>query len=182
MFTTIFLLFSSIRQGFRTRVALQAEIFALRHQLLVLQRSNHGHRLLLGRADRLVWVWLSRLWSSWRSALMIVKTETVNAWHRQGFRLYWRWKSRHPLGRPSVSHEVIDLIHKMSLANPRWGAPRIRSIASHGRQVHGAPAQAAFSNVEDISTKPCERPGCCGLLCGSNSFLRLVVCLRHPIA
>src|SRR4029077_679189 len=125
MFTTIFLLFSSIRQGFRTRVALQVEILALRHHFLVLQSSNRGHRLLLGRADRLVWVWLSRLWSSWRSALMIVKPETVIAWHRQGFRLYWRWKSRHPLGRPSVSHEVIDLIYKMSLANPRWGAPRI---------------------------------------------------------
>jgi putative transposase len=56
---------------------------------------------------------------------MIVEPETVIAWHRQGFRLYWRWKSRHPLGRPSVSREVIDLIRKISLANPRWGAPRI---------------------------------------------------------
>ena len=42
-----------------------------------------------------------------------------------GFRLYWKWKSRHPLGRPSISREVIALIRKMSLANPRWGAPRI---------------------------------------------------------
>jgi putative transposase len=56
---------------------------------------------------------------------VIVKPETVIAWHRRGFRLYWRWKSRHPQGRPSVSGEVIDLIRKMSLANPRWGAPRI---------------------------------------------------------
>jgi putative transposase len=76
-------------------------------------------------ADRLLWVWLSRLWSGWRSALVIVKPETVISWHRQGFRLYWIWKSRHTQGRPSVSHEVIDLIRKMSLANPRWGAPRI---------------------------------------------------------
>jgi putative transposase len=87
MFTTIFLLFSSIRQGFRTRAAPQAEILALRHQLLVLQRSNRGHRLRLGRADRLLWVWLSRLWSGWQAALVIVKPETVIAWHRQGFRL-----------------------------------------------------------------------------------------------
>ena len=56
---------------------------------------------------------------------MIVKPETVIGWHRQGFRLYWRWKSRHPAGRPSVSSEVVDLIRRMSLANPRWGAPRI---------------------------------------------------------
>jgi len=61
----------------------------------------------------------------WRSALIIVKPETVIAWHRKGFRLYWKWKSRHPEGRPSVSLEVIELIHRMSLANPGWRAPRI---------------------------------------------------------
>jgi len=125
MLTTIFLLFSSIRDGLRTPAGLQAEILALRHQLLVLQRSSRDRRLRLGHPDRLLWVWLSRFWNRWRSALLIVKPETVIAWHRQGFRLYWRWKSRHPVGRPSLSREVIDLIHKMSLANPRWGAPRI---------------------------------------------------------
>ena len=57
--------------------------------------------------------------------LIIVKPETVIGWHRWGFRLYWKWKSRHPAGRPSVSSEVADLIRRMSLANPRWGAPRI---------------------------------------------------------
>jgi transposase InsO family protein len=56
---------------------------------------------------------------------VIVKPETVIAWHRQGFRTYWSWKSRHPQGRPSASKEVIDLIRKMSLANPLWGAPKI---------------------------------------------------------
>src|SRR5487761_312260 len=117
MFTIIFSLFSSIRQGFRTRAARHAEMLALRHQLLVLQRSSRGHRLRWGRADRLLWVWLSRFWSGWRSALAIVKPATVIAWHRQGFRLYGRWKSRHPLGRPSISREVIALIRKMSLAN-----------------------------------------------------------------
>jgi putative transposase len=104
---------------------LHAEILALRHQLSVLQRRDRGRRLRLNVADRLLWVWLSRLWSGWRSALVIVKPETVIAWHRQGFRLYWRWKSRHPQGRPSVSRDVIDLIRKMSLANPLWGAPKI---------------------------------------------------------
>jgi putative transposase len=76
-------------------------------------------------ADRLLWVWLSRLWNQWRSALVIVKPETVIASHRRGFRMYCSWKSRHPQGRPSVSREVIDLIRKMSLANPLWGAPKI---------------------------------------------------------
>jgi|SRR5271169_972956 len=125
MFTTIFLFFSLVRQGFWTPAALQAENLALRHQLSVLQRSCRDRRLRLGSADRLLWVWLSRFWSNWRSALVIVKPETVIAWHRRGFRLYWRWKCRHTQGRPSVSREVIVLIRKMSLANPRWGAPRI---------------------------------------------------------
>src|ERR1039457_7607743 len=125
MFTIICSLFSSIRQGFRTRAVLHAEILALRHQLLVLQRSSRGHRLRLARADRLLWCWLAHFWSAWRSALIIVKPETVIVWHRQGFRLYGRWKSRHRVGRPAVSREVIDLIRKMSLVNPRWGAPRI---------------------------------------------------------
>jgi hypothetical protein len=75
--------------------------------------------------DRLLGVWLSQLWTGWQSALLIVKPETVIAWHRVGFRLFWRWKSRHREGRPSVSPEVRDLIRRMSLANPRWGAPRI---------------------------------------------------------
>lgn len=125
MFAIIFSLFHSVRQGLRARVALHAEILALRHQLLVLQRSKRSDKLRLGLADRVLWAWLSQLWRGWSSALVIVKPETVIAWHRRGFRLYWSWKSRHPQGRPSVSKEVIDLIRKMSLANARWGAPRI---------------------------------------------------------
>src|SRR5262249_51818831 len=97
----------------------------LRHQLLVLQRSKRSRKLRLSAGDRLLWSWLSQLWSGWRSALMIVKPETVIAWHRRGFRLYWSWKSRHPQSRPTIAREVIDLIRQMSLANPRWGAPRI---------------------------------------------------------
>jgi putative transposase len=90
-------------------------------------------------ADRALWVWLSRLWTEWRSALIIVKPETVIGWHRQGFRLHWRWKSRHPAGRPSVSGEVRDLVHRMSLANPRWGSPRIHGeLLNLGSQVSQA--------------------------------------------
>jgi putative transposase len=125
MFTVFLSLLFALRGCFRTRAALQAEILALRHQLLVLHRSCRGHRLNLCVTDRLLWVWLSRLWTGWRSALVMVKPETVVAWHRKGFRLYWRWKSRHPNGRPSITPEVRDLIRRMSRANPRWGAPRI---------------------------------------------------------
>ena len=126
MFTSLLLIpFASLRSWFRTRAALQIEILALRHQLAVLRRSQRG-RLRLNSTDRLFWVWLARLWSQWRSTLLIVKPETVIAWHRKGFRLYWAWKSRRGApGRPPLSQEVRDLIRKMSLANPLWGAPRI---------------------------------------------------------
>lgn len=118
-------MFSAVGCCFRTRLALQAEIIALRHQLVVLQRKSPGRRVQLRPRDRILWAWLSRLWTGWRSALLIVKPETVIAWHRRGFKLYWAWRSRHPNGRPAVSVEIRDLIRRMSLANPRWGAPRI---------------------------------------------------------
>jgi putative transposase len=112
--------------GLRTQAALQAEILALRHQLIVLQRTQKKKRLILHAADRLLWVWLSRLWLDWRSALVIVKPATVIAWHRQGFRWYWTWKIRHGrTGRPSISKETRDLIRSMSRDNPLWGSPRI---------------------------------------------------------
>ena len=109
---------------FRSRVSLHLEIIALRHQLTVVNRSRRP-RLRLTRVDRMFWAWLSRSWGGWRSAIHIVKPETVLAWHRRGFRLFWTWKSRHRYGRPTVSPDVRALIREMSTANPLWGAPRI---------------------------------------------------------
>jgi hypothetical protein len=104
---------------------MQIEILALRHQLAVLQRQTNK-RASLRTGDRLLWVMLSRLWGQWRSSLVIVKPETVIAWHRKGFCLYWRWKSRAgKSGRPRISREIRELIRKMNSANPLWGAPRI---------------------------------------------------------
>jgi transposase InsO family protein len=62
----------------------------------------------------------------WRRHLVLVAPETVVRWHRQGWRLYWRWRSRAPMGRPRVSAEVRDLIATMARDNPSWGAERIR--------------------------------------------------------
>ncbi len=123
---TVFLSFLSVLFScFQTRASLQAENLALRHQINVLRRGVR-RRLRLSSADRFLWAWLSRLWRGWRSALVIVKPETVIRWHRRGFRLYWTWKSRHARpGRPEIALEVRDLIRKMSVANPLWGAPRI---------------------------------------------------------
>lgn len=87
------------------------------------RRSDSGR----GYADRWLWALLPRIWAGWRTALVIVKPETVIAWHRRGFRLWWAWKSRRRLGRPSVPADVRSLIRTMAQANPRWGAPRIHS-------------------------------------------------------
>ena len=125
MLSIFWLLLSSLGTWLRSRTALQAEILWLRHQLLVLERSQRGRRLRLHNTDRVLWVWLSRLWQGWRSAVRMVKPDTIISWSRKGFRLYWRWKSRARQGRPSTARDVRDLIRKMSLANPGWGAPRI---------------------------------------------------------
>ena len=78
--------------------------------------------------DRIFWVLLSRLWSNRRSMLAIVQPETVIKWRRQGFKRYWRWKSRAGKpGRPPIEREIRDLIRRMSRENPMWGAPRIQS-------------------------------------------------------
>jgi putative transposase len=109
----------------KSRAALQLENVALRHQIGVLQRSAKK-RLSLNNADRLFWAGLSRLWPEWRSALKIVKPETVIAWHRNAFRKFWTWKVRRGKpGRPAISAEIRALIRRKSRENPGWGAPRI---------------------------------------------------------
>src|SRR5215831_2398809 len=109
---------------FRSRASLEAEIVALRHQLNVLRRKA-PKRLVFSDFDRLVFASLYRIAPDVLNALVIVKPETVIRWHRAGFRLFWRWKSRSRVGRPKVPLEIRQLIRDMSLANPLWGAPRI---------------------------------------------------------
>src|SRR4030088_3816835 len=109
---------------FKTRARLEAEIVMLRHQLNVLRRRVPS-KPKWAVADRLLFVWLHRLFPSLLNAITIVRPETVIRWHRTGFRLYWRWKSRSRGGRPKVPIEIRRLIREMSLANPPWGAPRI---------------------------------------------------------
>jgi transposase InsO family protein len=109
---------------FRSRVALQAEILVLRHQLNVLRRKS-PRRVALGNIDRVVLIGLYRLAPKVLEALKIIAPETVIRWHRAGFRAYWRCKSRPLGGRPKTSTDIRQLIREMSLANPFWGAPRI---------------------------------------------------------
>ena len=96
----------------------------MRQQVVVLNRKRRG-RVRLRNLDRLLLVWLYRVCPSLLKAIVIVKPETVIRWHRQGFRSYWRWKSRSRGGRPQIDHDVRDLIRRMSRENPLWGAPRL---------------------------------------------------------
>jgi hypothetical protein len=102
---------------FRSRASLETEILVLRHQLNILRRSS-PRRPTFGRIDRLVFAGLYGLAPDVLSALVIVRPETVIRWHRAGFRLYWRWKSRPRGGRPKVPLGVRQLIRNISIANP----------------------------------------------------------------
>ena len=102
------------------------ENLALRQQLAAYRQA--GKRPRLRTWDRAFWVWLRRWWPGWRSALVVVEPDTVARWHRAGFRLFWRWKSRpRKGGRPQVAREIRELIRRLSRENPTSGAPRIQS-------------------------------------------------------
>ncbi len=115
-----------LRSLLRTQTELAAQNLALRQQLAILEHESKRPRLR--KRDRIFWAWLSRLWPNWRGALLIVQPDTVVRWHQQGFKLYWRWKSRsRKPGRPKIDVEIRKLIQRVSLENPTWGTPRIRS-------------------------------------------------------
>jgi transposase InsO family protein len=114
----------TIYSRFKKTSDLALENLALRQQLAILKRSSKRPRLHI--RDRLFWVLLSRLWSGWQDVLIVIKLDTVVRWHRKGFKLFWRYKSRRRgPGRPPISPDVRDLILRMAEANPLWGAPRI---------------------------------------------------------
>jgi putative transposase len=120
------LLFGLFRSLVAPRLELVVENLALRQQLTVLNRTTK--RPKLRSQDRLFWSALSSLWKNWRSALIIVKPDTIVKWHREGFRLYWRWMSKaRNSGRPKIDAEIRELIRRMSEENPLWGVPRIQA-------------------------------------------------------
>jgi hypothetical protein len=144
---------SAIARRFRSRAVLELENLALHHQLHVLRRQRPGRPRLFA-IDRLLRVWLYRLGPRCLDTMVLVKPASVVQWHRQGFRLFWRWHSRS--GRQSPDREVRDLIRQMSVANPLWGCepdPRRIAQARHrdqpgdGRQVHGAKTRDAFADL-----------------------------------
>ena len=138
---------------FKSKIRLEAENAALRHQLVVLRRKLKG-RARITSNDRWFFVQLYCWFPSILPALMIIRPETLVRWHRAGFRRYWRWRSRSPGGRPPIEAELRALIRQMSRENLLWGAPRIHgellklgfelaqsSVAKYMVEHRGPPSQ-----------------------------------------
>jgi putative transposase len=115
----------------------------------VLQRKRP--RPLLNSLDRLFWTTLRNFWSRWKDVLVIVKPETVVGWHRAGFRLYWRWRSRPRGGRPKITEEIRALIRRLADENPGWGAPKIHGELLKLGLVEYIVLFVAASGVEPIA-------------------------------
>jgi putative transposase len=138
---------------FSRKADLIAENISLRQQLAIYKRKHK--RIPITNSDRIFWVFISKIWSKWKSALIIVKPETVIRWHRNLFKIYWRWKSRGKPGRPKIDKEVQQLIQRMQLENPTWSAQRIhgellklnfgvseRTVAKYMVRIHKPPSQS----------------------------------------
>ena len=123
MLEFLFSVLAALRVFVCSRSDTALEVLALRQQVAVLKRQRP--RPTLTRLDRFFWTTLRHLWPRWSDVLLIVKPETVVRWHRAGFRLYWRWRSRRGGGRPRISEEIRTLIRRLAAENAEWGAPRI---------------------------------------------------------
>jgi transposase InsO family protein len=149
------LLLPAMARLFRDRHDLLVENLLLRHQLQVALRSRPRPHLKSG--DRLVWLVARSVYRNWRRPLILVRPETVVRWQRQGWRLYWRWRSGRHLGRPRLSPEIRELIATMASENPLWGTERIRgellklgivissrSIRRYRRRRHARPPSQSW--------------------------------------
>jgi transposase InsO family protein len=135
---------------FKSRSRLEAENLFLRHQLNIALRRIPPRLRLFG-SDRALLVWLTRLWPNLLGTARVVRPETILRWHRAGFKMFWRWKSRNRAGRPKIDRELRDLIRRMSEENPLWGASRIHGeLLMLGFEV----AQSTVSKYMMRSPKP----------------------------
>jgi hypothetical protein len=119
MLQFILALLAAVGVFFRSRNDTSLEILALRQQLILLKRKRPRPRL--NPLDRLFWITLRCVWSRWAEVLVAVKPETVVGWHRAGFRLFWKWRSRPRAGRPKVTADIRALIRRLAEENPTWG-------------------------------------------------------------
>src|SRR5665811_1031784 len=128
MFTILHALGMFVVDLFKSRSRLEAENLFLRHQLNIALRRAPP-RLRLHGSDRALLVWMTKLWPSLFGAAQVIQPETILRWHRAGFKIFWRWKSRNRAGRPRIDRGLRDLIQRMNSENPRWGTSRIRQRA-----------------------------------------------------
>ena len=144
---------AALASAFKSKIRLEAENAALRHQLIVLRRKLRG-RVKLANSDRWFFIQLYRWFPSILKVLTVIRPETLVRWHRTGLRSYWRWKSRSLGGRPQIDSDLRALIRRMSVENSLWGAPRIHgellklgfavaqsSVAKYMVKRRGAPSQ-----------------------------------------
>ena len=149
MLHLLYAVLATARSSLKSQRELALENLALRQQLAILHRKSKRPKLT--NADRVLWVALSRLWTGWQHALILVKPETVIGWHRKGFKLYWTWKSRKRAGRPRIDPEIRSLIRRMASENPTWGAPRIHGeLLKLGFDI----SEATVSRYMPRRTKP----------------------------
>jgi len=127
------LLLWSLRALLKSSGTLVIENLALRQQLAAYARCQK--RVHVQPQERMFWATLSKVWTAWRSALIIVRPATVIAWHRRGFQRYWRWRSRKP-GRPRIPSEHIALIRRISSDQPEWGEDKIAEELAIKLGVH----------------------------------------------
>ena len=164
-----------------------SENVALRQQLAVFKRDVR--RPKLNGRDRLFWVGLRMIWQDWKSALVIVRPETVISWHRKRFKRYW-WKLSQPKqpGRPPVRSEIRKLIQAMSTANPTWGAPRVHGelkklgfkVSERTVSLDAEEDRKTITDLDDVPSKSCRPNGLGRLLHRCDPSVSSLVCLRHP--
>ena len=152
---------------FRSRASLELKLIALQHQLAVLRRQRPG-RPQLSSLDRLLWVWLYRIWPQVIDTMILVKPATVVQWHRKGFRHHWRLAIT-PAGTTEDRHRNPRFDPPYEQGQPVvGGAPHPRGIAqawhkdqpSHGWKMDAVAAQGPFPDLAELSTQPPARP--CG--------------------
>ena len=136
---------------FKSRSRLEAENLFLRHQLTIAMRRAPP-RLRLRGSDRALLIGMTRLWPNLRGMTQVVQPETILRWHRAGFKVFWRWKSRNRAGRPKIDRGLRDLIRRMSRENPLWGASRI-----HGELLMLG-LEVAQSTVSKYMARPSKPP------------------------
>ena len=163
------------------RQQLALENVALRHQLAVLKRSVT--RPKIQDSDRMFWILMKRMLADWRDAVHFVKPDTVVAWHRKGFRYYWKRKSRAKPGRPPISMAVIYLIRRMSQENTTWGAPKIAAeLALLGHVVADSTVAKYMVKMGDL---PPQSHGCdrrVRLLRGPDGDVQGALCVRRALS